>query len=462
LQAALAGARRGLPALLLPALVHAQVLQSDETLAAGSTAEQGLADPGSDIQHRGSVHAQLTSVIQYHPRFEAAYSGANSLESGAQGKETNDLTLYAGLRLWEGAAAYVNPEVDQGYGLSDTLGVAGFPSGEAYKIGRRNPYFRLPRAFVRQVFALDDAQASSAIADDANQLAEQRPDDNVTVTVGKFSVVDVFDANRYAHDPRGDFLNWSVIDAGAFDYAADAWGFTYGAAVEWTQSRWTGRLGFFALSQVPNSPDIDGQFHQFSAIAELEERHQVGSFGGKVKLLAFDNEGRMGTYDAAIELARQAGGAPSTTLVRQYASRPGAALNLEQELASDMGAFLRASANDGKQEAFDFTDINKSFAAGWSMQGGRWGRAEDSAGIALVVNGLSADAQRYFAAGGLGIVIGDGSLDYGLEKIAEAFYSLHAARHLTLSGDFQYVVHPAYNRDRGPVPILALRLHAEL
>lgn len=458
----IATARRILPGLLLPALVHAQVPPENEMLAAGASPEPFLAETGAEAQSRTSLHAQFTNVTQFHPRFSAAYTGANSLESGAQAKETDDLTLYAGLRLWRGAAAYVNPEIDQGYGLSDTLGVAGFPSGEAYKVGRRNPYFRLPRAFVREVFALGSDASSSAVADDANQVAEQRPDDNVTLTVGKFSVVDVFDTNRYAHDPRGDFLNWPVVDAGAFDYPADSWGFTYGAALEWTQSRWTGRLGFFALSKMPNSPDIDGEFRQFSGIAEFEERHQIGSFAGKIKLLAFDNEGRMGTYDAALALAQQNGLPPSTTLVRHYASRPGGALNVEQELASDLGAFMRASANDGKQEAFDFTDINKSLEAGISAQGSRWGRAEDALGLAFVINGLSRDAQRYFAAGGMGIVIGDGALDYGLEKIVETYYSWHAAKHLTLSGDFQYVVHPAYNRDRGPVPILGLRLHVEL
>ena len=409
-----------------------------------------------------NLHGQFSNVLQYHPAFTSPYQGANSLDPGNNGKETTDVTAFAGIALWSGAAAYANPEIDQGFGLSDTLGVAGFPSGEAYKVGARNPYFRLPRAFVRQVIGLDETQPSSGIEDGPNQLAGSMPADNLTITIGKFSVVDLFDNNSYAHDPRTDFLNWSIIESGAFDYAADAWGYTYGGAAEWTQSWWTARGGFFALSKVPNSKDIDGQFRQFSIVAEFEERHQLGDQPGKLKVLAFLLRGRMGGYEDAVALARETSSTPATALVRRYSSRPGLAWNLEQALTSDLGLFARASVNDGTRETFDFTDINRSLAVGLSLRGERWSRAEDTVGLAAVTNGLSSAARDYFAAGGLGVLIGDGQLpDYGREKILETYYSMKLIEHLTISADFQYVADPAYNRDRGPVAIFGLRVHAQ-
>jgi high affinity Mn2+ porin len=314
--------------------------------------------------------------------------------------------------------------------------------------------------FLRQVFGLGGEEQK--IEPDANQLGGTRSADNITLTVGKFSVVDVFDTNTYAHDPRADFLNWSVVDAGAFDYAADAWGYTFGGAAEWTQSWWTLRGGVFALSKVPNGKAPDSDFYQYALIAEWEARHQWRDHPGKLKLLAFANDGRMASYDDAVHLAQLSGTTPDVSLVRRTSSRTGFAINLEQELASDLGLFARVSLNDGSKEAFEFTEINESISGGASMHGDSWGRHDDSVGAAVAINGISGAAQRYFAAGGLGILIGDGQLPhYGREQIAEAYYSLHLIGSSTLSADYQYIVNPAYNRDRGPVSIFGLRVHAE-
>jgi high affinity Mn2+ porin len=219
----------------------------------------------------------------------------------------------------------------------------------------------------------------------------------------------------------------------------------------------------FALSRVPNQRELDRSFKQFELVAEAEERHTWLNHPGKLKLLAFNNRGRMGTYDDAVSLALATGAVPDTSQVRHMASRPGIAANLEQGLGADLGLFARASLNDGSKEAFEFTEINRSLAAGLSLTGNRWDRSQDTVGVAAVVNGLSTAARRYFAAGGIGILIGDGQLPhYGFEKIVETYYAAHVTGHLTISGDFQYVVNPAYNADRGPVSIFGLRLHAEL
>jgi high affinity Mn2+ porin len=425
------------------------------TLSAGLRAQEVVTSPED-----WSVHGQMTFLWQADPGFHAAFSGPNSLQPQSQGKETYDATLFLGARLTDSLAVYADPEIDQGFGLSNTLGVAGYTSGEAYKVGQYSPYVRLPRAFARYVLNL----GGDTVNDDpgANQLGGTHQSDNLTVTVGKFSVPDIFDANKYAHDPRVDFMNWSVIESGAFDYAADAWGFTYGAAVEWNQSWWTLRAGLFDLSRVPNTRLLVRGFGQFSIVAEAEERHELWDQPGSVKFLFFANRAHMGSYDAAVALAEETGTVPSTALVRRYNTRPGGGINVEQQIRPDLGLFLRASINDGSQEAFDFTDINQSVVGGVSLQGAIWGRPNDTVGLAGVINALSPEARRYFAAGGLGILIGDGALpQYGLEKIIETYYALTVTEGVTATLDYQFVDNPAYNPLRGPVSVFGVRAHVE-
>jgi len=231
-------------------------------LRAAEPAPSGEPGDGSDPW---ALHGQVTNVTQGHPHFHAPYSGDNSLRPDGRTEETTDATLYAGARLWRGAELWINPEIDQGFGLSNTLGVAGFPSGEAYKVGQNTPYLRLPRFFLRHVIALGGA--SEKVEGVANQLAGSRPANNVTLTLGKFSAVDVFDLNAYAHDPRADFFNWSIVESGAFDYAADPWGYTYGMAAEWNQDRWTVRGGLFQLSPAPNSKIVGPSLRKFMFVA---------------------------------------------------------------------------------------------------------------------------------------------------------------------------------------------------
>ena len=407
-----------------------------------------------------SFHGQATFVEQYHPAFKSAYLGPNSMDPESSGRETIDLTLYAGVRLWQGGEAYANPEIDQGFGLSNTVGAAGFPSGEAYKVGKSSPYFRLQRLFFRQSFDLggegEDVEAG------ANQLGGSRTADNLVFTAGKISPTDIFDTNAYAHDPKSDFLNWSLIDAGAFDYAADAWGYSYGMAGEWTQDWWTLRAGLFNLSRIPNTTELERDFNQFEIVGEAESRHTVLGRPGKIKLLGFLNRGRMGSYADAVRQAQAAGAAPDMALVRHTASRPGGALNIEQQITDDIGGFARFSINDGSKEAYEFTEINRSAALGLSVKGANWGRPGDTWAVAGVINVLSDPAKIYFAAGGMGILIGDGQLRrYGTEDILETYYDAQIAQGLNVALDYQLIANPAYNADRGPVSVLGLRLHGE-
>jgi high affinity Mn2+ porin len=407
---------------------------------------------------RFAFHGQATYLNQYDPPFRAPFSGQNSLTPSI-GRETADVTLYAGIRLWQGAEAWINPEIDQGFGLSGTLGLAGFSSGEAYKVGADYPYARLQRAFVRQTINLGGEVQN--VDSGINQFSGTQTSDRLVLTVGKISVVDIFDTNKYAHDPRSDFMNWSIVDTGTFDYAADAWGYTVGAAVEWYQGPWTLRTGVFDLSVAPNTTALDPQFGQFQWVSEIERRYDLWGQPGKLAVTGFLSRGRLGSFEDAIELAAITGGPASIAAVRQYRSREGISMNLEQQLIPNVGLFARAGFSSGDIEPYEFTDIDRTVAAGLSVSGKQWGRDNDTFGIAGVVNGISSAHQAFLNDGGLGILVGDGKLpNPGNERILETYYSFPVfSSKLTL--DYQLIVNPAYNRDRGPVSVLGFRVHTQ-
>lgn len=407
-----------------------------------------------------AIHAQATFVLQANARFHSPYQGPNSLDSHSHAKETFDLTAYFGLRPWGGAEVWINPEIDQGFGLSNTLGAAGFPSGEAYKVGKNDPYAKLPRWFIRQTIDLGGAREE--VSEDLNQLAGRRASDRLVLWLGKFSVVDVFDTNEQAHDPRSDFLNWTIIDAGTFDYAANAWGYTYGAAAELYEGPWSVRAGIFALSKVPNSEQLDSSFAQNELVGEFEHRHSIDGRPGTLKVTVFRNRGRMGRFADAISVAAMTGEPADITAVRRTRSRAGISFNVEQQISRTASIFAKGGVSNGNIEPFEFTDVDRTFSGGVTISGKGWGRPGDTIGMAGVINGITGVHQRFLNAGGLGILIGDGQLPHpGPEQIVEAYYDFAAIRQIHVSVDGQLINHPAYNRDRGPVPVGAVRLHAE-
>ncbi len=404
-----------------------------------------------------AIHGQATFVAQGVGGFASPYAGANSL-TPRQLRETTDVTAFIGARAWTGGELWVNPEIDQGFGLSNTLGVAGFPSAEAYKVGKAEPYFRLQRAFFRQTFGLGGPR--EAVAGVANQLGGSRSLDRVVLTIGKFGVGDVFDTNPYAHDPRGDFLNWSAVDTGSFDYAADAWGYTTGIAAELYRGDWTLRAGLFNLSTVPNGERLEHGFGQYQLDAEVEHRHLIAGRPGSVRFGFFRNRGNFSRFDDALAYAAATGNAVDPSFTRRRMTRVGGYMNMDQALTDTLGLFARVGVSDGSIEPYDFTDIDRTAQIGGSLNGKSWGRAQDRVGLALIANGISAEHRRYLAAGGLGVLVGDGKLpDAGAEEIAEAYYDVALTRALAVTLDAQYVENPGYNRDRGPAEVFALRVH---
>jgi len=428
---------------------------------AGDTANE-TDDKSSSVPERYSVHGQLTVLPQGYPKFRALYSGQNSLmPPWGDTHATVSATGFFGLRMWDGGEAYVNPEIDEGFGLSDTLGIAGFPSAEAYKVGHARPYLRFQRYFLRQTIGLGGE--TEQIDAGQNQLAGPVDANRLTFTIGKYSVVDMFDDNRYAHDGRNGFMNWSIIDMGAFDYPADAWGYTHGLTAEWKQNWWTARVGLFQTSLIPNGEAIEPViFRQFSPIFEFEARHSL-LFGqqGKVKLLAYGDLAYLGKYDEAVALGALTVTTPDITLNRKKRFKSGGGINIEQPLSDDLGFFLRASMANGRYESMEFTEIERSLSAGVVLSGNRWDRPKDAIGVAGVVNGISGNHVRYLAAGGMGFILGDGALAYDGEHILETYYKYNIIDGVHLTADYQFVHNPGYNRDRGPVSIFALRLHGE-
>jgi high affinity Mn2+ porin len=407
-----------------------------------------------------NVHAQTTFLPSAYPAFHSPYAGTNSLPGGGQARETWTTTAFLGLRLWQGGEFYFDPELAQGFGLDGTLGLAGFPNGEAQKAGAAFPKIRPQRYYIKQTFGLGGEQED--VADGPNQLAGKRDIDRVTLIVGRFAVGDFFDGNAYAKDPRADFMNWAMWASAAYDFPADLPGFTRGAVVELNRKDWAVRAGLFEVPAAPNSDVLN--FRTGGTVVEFEERHAIFDQPGKLRLGAFGNQGNTGNYREALAIE-----AADPTLdinavmtsIQHTNPKYGFYANLEQQIANNVGLFARASWNDGQNQILSFTDIDRSLSGGVSIKGSYWGRPNDTIGVGGAINGLSAAHRDFLAAGGLGLLIGDGQLNYRPEQILETYYAYAINKNFTLTADYQLFINPAYNADRGPVSVFSGRLHGE-
>jgi high affinity Mn2+ porin len=413
--------------------------------------------PESDVWN---VHAQTTFLPQGYGPIHSPYVGPYSIPPGGQLQATWTTTAFLGVKLWEGGELYFNPELAQGFGINGTLGIAGFPNGEAQKAGAPFPRVRAQRYFFKQTFGLGGEQED--VADGPNQLAGKRDIDRVTVIVGRFAVGDFFDNNSYAHDPRADFMNWAMWSAAAYDFPADLPGYTRGAVVELNRKDWAVRAGLFEVPSQPNSDVLT--FRTGGAVIEFEERHTVFEQPGKLRLGIFGNQGTTGNYRQALAIEATDSAQDINDVmasIRHVNPKYGVYANLEQQLVKDVGLFARASWNDGSNEILSFTDVDRSISGGLSIKGSFWGRPNDIVGIGGAVNGLSDAHRDFLAAGGLGLLIGDGRLNYSQERIFETYYAYAIRQGVTLTADYQLITNPAYNADRGPVSVFSGRLHAE-
>jgi high affinity Mn2+ porin len=411
---------------------------------------------GAKKDERFSVHFQLSVATQWHPSFSALYSGANSMRSGEESATSIVTDLFGGARLWKGAEAYFQPELAGGRGLSSTLGVASFPSGEVYRVGDPTPGVIVGRVFLRQVIGLGGG--STQVESGPNQLAGPRDRDALTITLGKVATSDFVDRNPLTSDPHHGFMSWGLWSSASYDYPADTRGYTYGLAADLSIDWWSARAGVFLEPQTANGMELEWDVSKARGlVGEFEARYTLVGHPGAARVLAFLNTAHMGSYEQALQTSPSA---PDVTATRATGrTKAGFAASANQDLGAGLAVFLRVSYNDGKNETWAFTEIDRSVAGGAVQSGSRWGRPEDEAGIALVVSGLSDEHRRYLAAGGLGFIIGDGRLSYAPEILGEAYYRFALTSEIALGGNYQPVFHPAYNSDRGPVHVFTGRVH---
>jgi high affinity Mn2+ porin len=433
-------------------------------------------ETSAEIQQQNwNWHVQNTEVVQGYPCFSAKYTnpGFNSLPPGGETRETVSLDLMVGVRLWPGAEAHMDGLMWQGYGLDDTLGIEAFPSAEAYRAGTTLPNGMIARLFIRQTIGLGGDEET--VDDDQLHLAGKQDVSRITITAGRMSAIDIFDNNAYANDPRAQFMNWAFVANEAWDYPADAVGYTTGVAVELNQRRWALRYGFFQMSGVQNQwtaedqiftwptpkPAGDGKFWQSWGMP-LEFEFRYGKeHPGKIRLLAYLNEANMADYSAAIAILEAKGPGADTTSARASHFKYGFGFNWEQEITPNVGVFSRLGWNDGHTESWEYADVDRTASLGLSVKGDSWHRPDDTFGLAGVMNGITPIHQQFFADGGTGILGGDGALNYGWEKTLETYYDFKIWKTMHAALDYQFVTNPAYNRDRGPVSIIGARLHWE-
>jgi len=429
--------------------------------AAGKSAS---ADAPKTQFENWQMYGQITYIQQGYPSFHSPYLGANSFTPWAQTRNTSSAGVALDVKLWEGGELYYTPELLQGFGLHNTTGAAGFPNGEAQKSNFPDPRYTTSRLFLRQTFGFGGEQ-ETVEGSYHGQMSGKQDVSRLTIQIGKFPVHDVFDYNSYAWEPREDFLNWSIWAAGAFDYPADKVGLGYGAVVELNQKYWALRLGYFLVGNVPNSNEFDmNLFSRGAYVLEHETRYSLFSHAGKVRVGIWADTYFSGSYSEAVDLTLLNPGLDPTDaimLTRRDRTKYGYYINFEQSVRDDVGVFGRYSWNNGKNEISAFTDIDESLSLGTVLRGKSWGRPDDKIGIAGAFNGISKDHRDYLAVGGLGILIGDGRINYRGEKILETYYALSLMKDVVFTFDYQFMVNPAHNADRGPVSIFSGRLHGE-
>ena len=415
--------------------------------------------PDSIKDERFSIHAQTTFITQYKPAFQAKYSGTNSLSPNEETQMSTTLTLFLGTKLWHGASVFLNPEIAGGSGLSGSVGLGAATNGETYRIDNPAPSFELARLYFTQMIPLN--QETEYQGSSQNQLASNIPTQYISFTVGKICVADFFDLNLYSHDPRTQFMSWALMSNGAWDFPANTRGYTPSVVLTWITEANELRYGFSLMSVTANGMVMNRDIAKAgSNTLEYTHNYSISGRKGTVRLFSFLNYGNMGNYSESLILNPSK---PDITATRKFSrAKFGFGLNAEQTISNDLGAFLRASWNDGNNETWAFTEIDRSVSFGLSGNGNRWNRPDDKIGLAHVISGLSTPHLNYLKAGGKGFELGDGNLNYGLENLTEFYYSFQLTRNISISAAYQHIFNPGYNRDRGDVNVFSTRLHIEL
>jgi hypothetical protein len=456
------------PVLALLILASSALFAQNGATPGQDTAESGSGVPSApdsedSYWNRFWISFQANFIRQQHPTFPALYSGPNSFLPAAEHATSRIETLYTGFRITQRLEILADVESAGGAGLSNALGIAGFTNvdvvrnptlGEAPYISRVMLHYTLPLS-----------KETTEATRNPLSLASSVPVRRLEFRLGKMSTVDFFDLNSVGSDSHLQFMNWAIVNNGAYDYAADTRGYTYGLVAEYYAPSWAARFGEMLMPTVANGITLDWNIARARGENFEVERHMecLPKRTTIVRALAFVNHANMGDYREAINgYLSGKDTVPDVTLYRKQGRiKYGFGLNAEQELTRLWRAYGRLGWNDGRNESYAYTEIDRTAQVGSDFRGARWRRPEDKIGAAFVVNGISGDHRRYLALGGLGFILGDGGLNYGLEKIFETYYTAHIWRGISVALDYQHVTNPGYNQDRGPASVLGFRIHIE-
>ena len=439
-----------------------------DQIASFAEAIQGLPTEGELFGLPVNVHGQTTYINQRYNNFTSSYSGQNSMSSLKSMSYTWSGTLFFGARIAPNTDIYFNPEVISGVPFSGLTGLGGFTNGEATKANGAQAKFYSARAFLRQT--INQEGDKIVLENEANQITQTVSSNRVVVTAGQFSTLDIFDDSRYAKDPRVQFMNWGNMTYLAYDYAADARGYSTGLAGEWYLGNWVMRASRMLAPKNPNGRDLNWQiFNTYGDQVEVERQHNIADLPGKVSVLAYRNKMILARFQDATHdvVANNAQGTQAINNVRNnYQYKTGIGINGEQALTKDLGIYGRAFTSDGHTETMSFTEADNSLSVGMGLNGTSWSRPKDTIGISMMQNGLSSYRKNYLQSGGVSYFIGDyagpgQTISYRPERIGEVYYNATVIKNVLAGLNFQHINNPAYNAARGPVNILSFRIHAE-
>ena len=413
-----------------------------------------------------SIHAQSTYIWQQKDNFRSPYYGQNSLTNQSEGgggkSYTWSVTGFFGTRLWEGAEAYYNPEMFEGTPFTGALvGLGGFQNGELQKGAFAPPTYYNARAFLKQTIGLGGGRLH--LGTGPNQIDGDVDRNRIVLSYGKVASLDYFDQNTYSHDPRTQFQNFSLWSMGAYGYAADAKGYTYGVVGEWYQDDFIFRIARLATTTQPGGSQMDYTLRQnYIDTLELTHAHTLWGQPGALRALVYRQYANMATYNNALNKAVNPTDTPTPlTAARSFTNSWGYGINAEQAISEDVGVFGRWSWNPGQTETLTL-DMSRSLSGGVSIKGSDWGREADTVGLGYAINGISGSEINYLSQGYYTVYIGDGQIQPRTEQVAEAYYSAELVKGLTITGDFQHIANPAYNSGRGPVNFFGFRIHGEI
>ena len=445
-----------------------QQTKTPEPVARGPADDSAEEEPVTLFPHSDTsrywISGQANVILQWHSAFTSPYSGKNSLKAAAENDTSKVYTLFLGYELTHTTEVFLDIESAGGHGIGAAYGLAGFTNLDVVRNPTLGEIPYMARVMIRQIIPL----SSERVEADRDQfhLARSLPARRIEFRFGKMGMADFFDLNSFGSDSHLQFLNWTVDNNGAYDYAANTRGYTDGAIVEYDDHWITARFGEMLMPKVANGIHLDADIARARAEnLELEFRgNSIAHRAGVVRVLSYLNHADMGNYREAIEnyFADDEAGTPDIIATRRQGRHKfGFGLNWEQEIAPQISLFGRLGWSDGRNESFAYTEVDRTLELGVFTKGDRWHRRNDRAGIAFVANGIVAAHQEYLSLGGLGFLLGDGGLTYGPEKIFEGFYTAHIWRGFFVSFDIQHINNPGYNQARGPVTVPGLRFHTE-